>query len=221
VSILLVAKRMDDAAVERQRFLELFPDSPFALQMCANGLQYDPETKDNADTPARAWGYYQRALLAGPLSSPCFKERAYAAARQVDREHASEAFKGSNLIERATIRTRTFGYTRLASVFLIGLIIGAALLPIDVAASIVVQSLNLACGLWISYANSQMCCKKCRNAWLGLVSMFAVLGIISVHFKLFFCGMVAVAVVSFWASATGKIKPLGSSTSDAEKQSVN
>jgi tetratricopeptide (TPR) repeat protein len=221
VTILLMTKHMDDAAVERQRYFELFPDSPSALQMWANGLQYDPETKDNADTPTEAWGYYQQALLSGPLSSPCFKQQAYAAARKVDREHANEAFNGSSLIERTTIRTRSLGQIRLISVFLIGLIVGAALLPLDVAASIAFQSLNLAWGLWISYANSQMCCKKCRNAWLGLVSIFAVLGAFSIHFKLFFCVTVAIAVVSCWAGATGKIKPLGSSYIDAEKQGVN
>ncbi len=217
ITLLARMKRMDEYALERTKYFERFPHSPVALQVQANGLQVDADTKDSPDTPAIAWGYYQRALQSGPLLTPCFREVAFRAARRADPQHAESALAGASKIERLTIRTRVWGPQRMASLYMGGFLLAALLWHPNLTASIAVQSVTLSWGLWAIYCNSQLCCKKCRNAWIAIVSFFSLVEITFDHLSTWYIPAGVAVVLFTWSAATGKLKALSTPPQSREE----
>lgn len=205
ISLLTRMKRKDVVATERRIYFERFPDSPFALQLWANGLQVDQTLKDRPETSVSAWEFYKRALASGPLSSPCFRAAALYAAKRADPKHAKDALVGSTFVEQLAIRTRSLGPKPLAASFVATIATAALLFNADFEASLCVQAIALAWGAWVIYANSIMCCKTCRNAWIVFVGVCATLGATADDRSTgYIVALVGVAVFA-WAKLTGKL----------------
>jgi tetratricopeptide (TPR) repeat protein len=218
VSILYKMGRKGESAVERQIFLERFPNSSVALQYWANGLQADPTTKSNPETQTAAWGFYQKALASGPLLTPCFKSAAYYAGKRADPSHASDAFKGSGLVERMALRTRGVGPHNLLLVYSLGVVASVAVFHSGSALSIVLQALTLSWGIWCIYSNNLMCCKKCRNLWIFMVGYPTMFAAILDHPQTWYVVAVVAAVIVAWAARTNNLEMIVPKANERQKQ---
>jgi len=217
VSILTRMGRLDESHEERRIYFDRFPESPVALQVMANGLQVNPETKDSPEAQAKAWEYYQRALLAGPLLSPCFKSAALYTAKRVDPEHANSALKGSSPAEYWALKTRSLGPTALMLILGVGVAASALTLSKALAASICLQVLTLSWGAWCVYANNLMCCKKCRDAWITMLAYLTLLAGVYDHPRTWYIAAAVAAVAVIWAVSTGHVGLIRPSAKDSEK----
>jgi tetratricopeptide (TPR) repeat protein len=220
ISILFKMGRKEEIAEVRRSFFDCFPESPTALQLWANGLQVDPTTKDEPDTQATAWGFYQQALSSGPLLTPCFKSAAYYAAKRADPSHKNEAIQGSGLVERMALRTRGLGPQMLSAIYFVGFFLSLTTVKSDFVFSLVAQALTLSWGLWCVYANNLMCCKKCRNAWIFLISYSVVAGAIFDHPKTWYLVAGVAAVVGVWATSTGHRELFWPKSKSEEKENA-
>lgn len=220
VSILWRMGRKEESAEARRAYFEQFPDSPAALQFWANGLQIDPERKDRPDTQATAWGFYKQALASGPLLTPCFKSVAYSAAKQADPENANDALQGSGILERMAIRTRGLGPSKMMLALVAGAGVAELTLRTAFALSIVVQTLTLSWGVWCIFSNNLMCCKKCRNSWIFMVSYLTLLGAAFDHPKSWYVPASIAVVVIVWTALTGKLRLVWPNTKVADNEEV-
>ena len=214
-SILFRLGRKDESIQVRRQYLEQFPDSTYALQMWANGLQAKPNSRMDVEVQGEAWEYFKKALAIGPLSSACFMAAAYHAARVVNPDHATMALAGSTLDERLSIRTRQFGPQRMMGLFFVSAFVSIFLWQRFFPISVVAQIITIAWGGWCVHANDLMCCKKCRNAWLRPVVLYGLLFVLFDDIHLFwYVAAVAIALVIL-GMRNGVFKPL---ISEGEKQ---
>ncbi len=58
-----------------------------------------------------------------------------------------------------------------------GFILGMLVSRVNLGLGTALQLLTLAWGVWCTYCNNLMCCKKCRNVWIVTIGMFAVLSV--------------------------------------------
>jgi hypothetical protein len=115
-----------------------------------------------------SWDQYKIAVRTGPLSSPCFRSAAYRLGRRVAPDEAAIVLKGVRPLERAVLRTRSLGPVTL---FLIFDLLGFAGLVTRFAGpigwSLALMTLATLWAGWAVYCNHLVCCKKCRNYWIG------------------------------------------------------
>jgi tetratricopeptide (TPR) repeat protein len=161
---------LEPAIVELRALVAEYPNEAFAHQSLAGLLHADKEHW------AEAWQEYEIALESGPLSSPCFKTAAFHIGREVSPSKANTALKGSSMIERAGIQTRSRGLRQMFVLFAILYVAGILLLGgLNRPAGFVVGALAIASTAWDAYVNDFACCKKCRNFWIfvGAFSLFS------------------------------------------------
>jgi predicted Zn-dependent protease len=160
----------EPAIVELRELVAEYPDEAYAHQSLAGLLHLDEEHW------AEAWQEYAIALESGPLSSPCFKTAAFHVGRKVDPSNANLALKGSTMVERVGIQTRSRGPRQIFTIFAVLYIAGIILLGgLNHTAGFVVAALAIASTSWAAYVNDFACCKKCRNFWifLGVVALMS------------------------------------------------
>jgi hypothetical protein len=198
ISTLYKLGRTTEVFNQGQVFFERRPDSPVAQQTWANILQVDPTTKSDPFTPTRAWELYKQALEKGPLRTLCYKSEAFRVAKKVEPEKAYLALRGTNLIERAGVRTRLLGAQVLASVWLMGLILSVATQAEgSFTLSDTLQIVTITWGIWCVSVNNQLCCKKCRNVWILMTTLSVMYLIVRdiPDSALYVLGAVVVAIV--------------------------
>jgi tetratricopeptide (TPR) repeat protein len=218
ITMLVRMGRIEEAQDERRKFLDDFPHSPVALQVWANGMQVNPELKADPETQVTAWDYYKKALLSGPLLTPCFKSAAYYAAKRAEPQNSNQALKGSGFVERQALITRGLGPKVLSAVFVIGVVLAAITLHNEFPVSLTVQVLTLLWGLWCIYANNLMCCKKCRNAWIGLVGYFTLIGAIADNPRTWYVVAGLAALIVIWAALTNHLTLIFPTAKNVEKE---
>ncbi len=221
IGILARMGRYDECDEERRKFLDRFPNSPRAIQVWANGLQIDPvANKNKPEAQAEAWEFYKKALALGPLLTPCFKSAAYYAAQRADPANKSEALKGSGVLERMAIRTRGLGPQFLFAAILVAFVVAAFTAERYLAFSVVVQLLALGWGLWCIYSNNLMCCKKCRNAWIGLVVYLSLIAGVVDHPKTWYVEVALAVVMVIGLSLTGHASLVWPSAMSGDKENA-
>ncbi len=143
---------------------ERHPDDPYVQQVLAGQLGCDKSSHPEA------WELYKRAMGEGPLVTPCYKGAAHLFAKRYEPALAPLTLRGAGVLERGSILTRALGPKVMFSILYV-----AAFAAIMVrstgnySASVPLMLAATVWGGWCIYANSQLCCKKCRNVWIGMV----------------------------------------------------
>ena len=140
------------------------PDDSYVQQALAGQLGCDKSSHPEA------WDLYKRAMDDGPLITPCYKGAAHHFAKIYEPELASRTLLGAGNLERWSILTRALKPKVMFTILFV-LAFGAVMVRSTGNFSISVPLMLLATlwGGWCVYANSQLCCKKCRNAWIVTV----------------------------------------------------
>ncbi len=168
-----------EAGIQQLRQIaEAHPEDPHVHEVLAGLLPSSPENNQEI------WDLYQVAMRSGPLNLLCQKVRAYYFGKRVDPDHAAAALVETSWIERAVIRTRVGGLTRLALVYVVAGVVAIALRLYgeEFAAAVVICMFSVGVG-WMVFANELACCRKCRNAWIGLTAFAWIVYLFSPHLR--------------------------------------
>jgi hypothetical protein len=162
LALLAIRQGRRDEGFSMMEDLAAQGDTAYVHEIYAGLLQAHRATLNES------WDQYKIAVRPGPLSSPCFRSAAYRVGRRVARNEAAIVLKGVRPLERAVLHTRSLGPITL---FLIFDVLGFAALGTRLAGplgwSLALMTLATLWAGWAVYCNHLVCCKRCRNYWIG------------------------------------------------------
>jgi hypothetical protein len=168
VALAFLTSRIDrPSAIAELRALAASDErDPYVQQCLAGLLGCDKETWGDA------WRHYKAAMEDGPLLSPGYKAAAYSLSRRIQPEMSRATLRGSGLVERTSIQTRSLGINRL------GVALVVPLLPTFILfyarqtewgiAALTVATLTAA---WITYSNVVVGCWRCVWFWSLMIAV--------------------------------------------------
>jgi hypothetical protein len=144
---------------------ERHPDDPYVQQVLAGQLGCDKSSHPEA------WELYKKAMDDGPLVTPCYKGAAHLFAKKYEPELAPLTLRGAGSLERGSILTRAIGPKPMFSLLYVAAFAAIMLRSTgNLRVSVPLMLIATMWGAWCVYANSQLCCKKCRNVWIWMVA---------------------------------------------------
>jgi hypothetical protein len=138
---------------------------PYVQQCLAGLLGCDKATWGDA------WRRYKFAMEDGPLLSPGYKSAAYSLSKRIQPEMRKATLRGSGMVERASIQTRSLGINRL------GIAVVVPLLPTFILFyahqtrwGIVALTIATLTAAWIAYSNVVVGCWRCVWFWSLMIA---------------------------------------------------
>lgn len=197
------------AVLELRGILAHHPEDAYVQQVLAGFLGCD------MDTLPEAWELYKTAMNSEPLQSPCYRAAAHVLAKRYEPALSEQVFVGMGPVERAAVRTRSLGPMPMFAVIFILAFSAISLHSTgNLTLSVPLMTMATVWGGWSVYVNSVMCCKKCRNAWMFLITALWVAFIVAKGLSwIIWLVFASAALITMWL----RIKQVSNS---AEQSSV-